>query len=148
MTEGRLQVVMEHRWGQRSKVGVEVRLYASGWRAPRFGNLWDVSVSGALIETESSLRPLQCIEVEIALRRSTGAERMCIPACVVRKADRGVGVEWCESLPIPVDLLVTRAIDVIGQFETQGGCRTKRAVVPGPTPAALPSSVSRWSSNR
>jgi hypothetical protein len=104
---------MEHRWGQRLNVGVQVRLQATSWYAPRRACLRNISASGALLELEPSLAPLKCIDVEIALRRRGRFDLIRIPACVVRKADRGVGVEWREPLPLAVDELVACATDIV-----------------------------------
>jgi len=53
------------------------------------------------------------IDVEIALCRRGRIDLIRIRACVVRKADHGVGVEWCEPLPLAVDELVEYATDVM-----------------------------------
>jgi hypothetical protein len=57
---------MEHRWGQRVQVGMNVRLsclpYAIG-----SGRLRDVSVSGAFIETNLRIPLLARMQVEIDL---------------------------------------------------------------------------------
>jgi len=107
------RVAMEHRWGQRSRVGVQVRLHAASWRAARRACLLDISASGALLEVEPGLPPLKHIEVEIALRRQGHTVPIRIAACVVRKADHGVGVEWCEPLPCAVADLAAAAIDLV-----------------------------------
>ena len=104
---------MEHRWGQRLNVGVQVRLNAASWYAPRHACLRNMSTSGALLELEPSLPPLKRIDVEIALRKQGHIDLIRIPACVVRRADRGVGIEWCEPLPFAADELVAYAIDVM-----------------------------------
>ena len=106
-------VAMEHRWGQRLNVDVQVRLHAASWRAPRRACLRNISASGALLELEPSLPPLKRIDVEIALREQDHIDLIRIPACVVRKADHGVGVEWCEPLPSAVGELVADATDLI-----------------------------------
>src|SRR6266702_4401303 len=106
-------VAMEHRWGQRSSVGVQIRLHAASWRAPRRACLRDISASGALLLTEPSLPPLKRIEVELAVRNQGRVDLVRIPACVVRKADHGVGVEWCEPLPVGVEQLAAGATDIV-----------------------------------
>lgn len=104
---------MDHRWGQRLKLDVQVRLHATSWRAPRRACLRNISASGGLLETEPGLPPLKRIEVEIAVCSQGRIDLIRIPACVVRKADLGVGVEWCEVLPFAVDQLVAGATDLI-----------------------------------
>jgi hypothetical protein len=108
------RIAMEHRWGQRSNLDVQVRLHATSWRAPRRACLRNISASGALLETEPSLPPLKRIEVQIAVRKQGRIDLIRIPACVLRKADHGVGVEWCEPLPFAIEQLVADAIDLIG----------------------------------
>jgi hypothetical protein len=52
---------------------------------------------------EPSLPPLKRIEVQIGVRKQGCMALIHIPACVLRKADDGVGVEWCEPLPFAVE---------------------------------------------
>ena len=56
---------------------------------------------------------MKCIDVEIGLRREGRIGLIRIPACVLRKADGGVGVEWREPLPFAVDELAAYAADVL-----------------------------------
>ena len=106
-------IAMEHRWGQRTKLDVQVRLHAAAWCASRHACLRDISASGALLETEPSLPPLKRIDVEIAVCKHGRMDLIRIPAWVVRKADHGVGVEWCEPLPVAVEQLVAGATHLI-----------------------------------
>ncbi len=98
---------MEHRWGDRAKVDVPVRVHAAGWRAPRSACLRNVSASGALLEMEHSPPPLKRIEIEIGVRKDGQINLMTIGACVLRRAESGVGVEWCEALPCGIEELVS-----------------------------------------
>jgi hypothetical protein len=41
--------------------------------------------------------------VQIGVRKQGCMALIQIPACVLRKADDGVGVEWCEPLPFAVE---------------------------------------------
>jgi len=104
---------MEHRWGQRAKIGVQVRLHAGSWHTPQRACLLDISASGGLLELEPSLPPLKSIEIEIALRKQGRIDLIRIPACVVRKADYRAGIEWCESLPCTVAELIANAVDLV-----------------------------------
>ena len=81
---------MEHRWGRRVAAHLSVRLMGSGSATGRF---IDVSISGALIETQLRLRPSACITVETATR---DAVPLKLPACVVRVGSGTIGVEWLE----------------------------------------------------
>jgi len=49
----------------------------------------------------------------MAVRNQGRVDLIRIPACVVRKADHGVGVEWCEPLPLVFEQLVAGATDLI-----------------------------------
>ena len=104
---------MDHRWGRRSTV--QVRIHAATWRTPRRARLRNISVSGALLELEPSLPPMKPIDVEIALCTQDRIDLVRVAACVVRKADCGVGVEWREPLPFAVDQLLAGATDVVAE---------------------------------
>ena len=81
---------MEHRWGRRVAAQLPVRLTGRGSACGRF---IDVSISGALIETQLLVRPSACITVETATR---DALPLKLPACVVRVGSGTIGVEWLE----------------------------------------------------
>ena len=81
---------MEHRWGRRVATHLPVRLTGAGSAS---GRLIDVSISGALIETQLRVRPSACITVETTTR---DALPLKLPACVVRVGSGSIGVEWLE----------------------------------------------------
>ena len=88
---------MEHRWGQRVPLDLPVRLELAG-ELLAHGRIQDASISGAYVTTDTRFPALAAIEV--VLRTPSG--RTALPACVVRRADGGVGLEWrdmaCPSL--------------------------------------------------
>lgn len=96
---------MDHRWGLRYLLDMPVRLE----RLPNlvaFARLRNVSASGAYIET-SAAPALDCrILLELGCRADAGGERCRVPAHVVRRDERGVGIEWCEFAPRPVLTLI------------------------------------------
>jgi hypothetical protein len=81
---------MEHRWGHRVAVRLDVRLVC-GRFAIGEGRLRDVSVSGAFIETE--------LELPILAQVRIGASDFEVAAHVVRAEATGIGVEWCALAP-------------------------------------------------
>lgn len=80
---------MEHRWGQRVPLDLPVRLELAG-ELLAHGRIQDASISGACVTTDTKFPPLAAVEVVLR----TPAGRTVLPACVVRRADGGVGVEW------------------------------------------------------
>jgi hypothetical protein len=89
---------MEHRWGERIGVDMPVRVVSHAYRM-RPARLANLSVSGALIETDWELRPLSQIEVIIDLPHHWRYEAPTVAAYVARRYKRGVGIEWCEFAP-------------------------------------------------
>jgi hypothetical protein len=83
---------VEHRWGHRVPVGLEVRLVCRPL-AIGTGRVRDVSVSGAFIET--------ALEVPLLAHVRVQASNFEAAAHVVR-ADPdgiGIGIEWCVLAP-------------------------------------------------
>jgi PilZ domain len=92
------------RWGQRIAVDIPVQVAAHASPAIH-GHLKNLSLSGALIETDHELRLHAYIEINIKLPE-TGRRAMRVMARVMRNLKVGVGVEWCEFAPSAVkDLL-------------------------------------------
>lgn len=81
---------MEHRWGRRKAAELDVRLRGSPG-AIGFGSLRDVSLSGAYVRTSLFLPLLGCVTV------SVGNDE--VPAQVVRRDGKGLGLEWEEFAP-------------------------------------------------
>jgi hypothetical protein len=84
---------MEHRWGERLTIDVPVSLCGGGLRDAG-GRLCDLSVSGALIATDSP--------VPVGARMAVRLEGIEVPGWVVRGAGDCFAVEWCEMAPGPV----------------------------------------------
>lgn len=86
---------MEHRWGHRLSTNIPVRLRClqsrdNGCRC--LGCLEAVSASGALIRTETGIRPARNVAVEALV---PGLDRE-IPAFIVRTGSGEMAVEWME----------------------------------------------------
>jgi hypothetical protein len=93
-----------HRWGQRIAVNIPVLVAAHASPAIH-GHLKNLSLSGALMETDYELRLHAYIEISIKLPEM-GRSAMRVMARVMRMSKDGVGVEWCEFAPSAVkDLL-------------------------------------------
>ena len=97
------------RWGQRIPVDIPIQVAAHASPAIH-GRLKNLSLSGALMETNHELRLHAYIEISIKLPE-TGRSAMRIMARATRKLKDGVGVEWCEFAPSAVkDLLRSPSI--------------------------------------
>jgi hypothetical protein len=89
---------MDHRWGNRVPVNIDVRLTCR----PEFagvGRIENVSISGAFVRTE--LRPplLSRARIIACLRTARGEERHETSGYVARHAADGIGIEWLELSP-------------------------------------------------
>jgi hypothetical protein len=91
---------MEHRWGERVKVALPVRIHAACGLVGS-GLVVDFSVSGALIATTLPVTLLS--QVQIAFRAEHGRGKLhdthrgrAFAAQVVRRNSAGFAVEWFE----------------------------------------------------
>lgn len=99
---------MEHRWGLRHLLDMSVRLEGLS-NLLEFARLRNVSSSGAYIETGAAPALDSRILLELGCRQSPGGGRCRLPAYVVRRDERGIGIEWCEFAPRPVLTLIATA---------------------------------------
>jgi hypothetical protein len=94
----------EHRWGERFRVNIPVRVSAAAL-ARVDACMKNLSLSGAFMKSDCDLRLHTLIEVRIELPPPSPRVAV-IKAHVSRKLKEGVGVEWCEFAPNVVkDLL-------------------------------------------
>lgn len=95
---------MEHRWGERVRVNIPVRVSAGGV-AGIDGSIKNLSLSGAMMRSDCELRLHSLIEVHINLPGPS--QRIdIVKAQISRKLENCVGIEWCEFAPAIVkDLL-------------------------------------------
>ena len=87
----------EHRWGERVKVNIPVRvesIHSTGAN----GRMRNLSLSGALMTSESDLRINTLIEVSIAMPPPS-TRTAVIKALVSRKFNEGIGIEWYDFAP-------------------------------------------------
>ena len=88
---------LEHRWGERVRVNIPVRVSAADL-ARAEGRLKNLSLSGAFMKSDCELRLHALIEVRIELPPPVSRAAV-IEAHVSRKHNEGVGIEWCEFAP-------------------------------------------------
>jgi hypothetical protein len=91
---------MEHRWGERLPLDLPVRLEMAGALLGE-GRLRNASISGAYVATDGGSQVLANVELVVHTAHAP-AGRLVLPACVVRRDDGGLGLEWqdmaCESV--------------------------------------------------
>ena len=88
---------LEHRWGDRVRVNIPVRVEA-GRVTGANARMQNLSLSGALVTSDSDLRLNTLIEVSIALPPPS-TRTAVIKALVARKFTEGVGIEWYDFAP-------------------------------------------------
>lgn len=100
---------MEHRWGSRHSLEIPVRLEGLPISlAP--AKLRNVSSSGAYLETKAAPALDSRVMMELECRLTGAPDSRCrVQAYVVRRDERGVGVEWCEFAPRHVLELIAAA---------------------------------------
>jgi hypothetical protein len=88
---------LEHRWGERIRVNIPVRVETNQFTGAN-GCMQDLSLSGALMKSDSDLRLHTLIEVSIAMPPPS-TRTAVIKAHVSRKFKEGVGIEWYDFAP-------------------------------------------------
>jgi PilZ domain len=88
---------LEHRWGERVRVNIPVRVEADRLAAAN-GCMQNLSLSGALMKSDSNLRLNTLIEVSVAMPPPS-TRTAVIKAHVSRTFNEGVGIEWYEFAP-------------------------------------------------
>jgi hypothetical protein len=68
--------------------------------------LLDVSISGAFVSTSMSIAPLSSITLEVISVVKSVRRWRPIEAHVIRRTDRGFGIEWKELTPAALSQLV------------------------------------------
>jgi hypothetical protein len=101
---------LEHRWGKRVRLQLPVTLYFGTQTAD--GCIEDLSSSGAFVATDGRIARWAPIEVEVEANPSGGSGAGAMAAYVVRVAQHGVGIEWCEHAPAPIRPLLSAAAEL------------------------------------
>jgi len=126
---------MEHRWGQRFAVDLPIRLSVPllGETQSRLTNL---SLSGGFITTQMKVRVLSRLQVFIEVPGDALQDAVSIAAFVARKADHGIGVEWCDFAPAVVARLLRDPILCRVQPDRRRVARVPAATIAEILPAA------------
>jgi hypothetical protein len=99
---------MEHRWGQRVRIDLPIRI--KGTAFGRIGaRLSDLSLSGAFIEVDLDVRILCQIKVATIVPHSLAPNTESLDAHVIRKEYRGIGIEWAGFAPATYRMLLALA---------------------------------------
>lgn len=115
---------MEHRLGTRMRISLPVKLHQAG-KTPAFGQILNVSLSGAFVRTSANLGPLARIGIVCEHVYSEAAGAACVTAFVTRVAADGVALEWLEFAPPVIRHLMRRE-----QPRTLHGFATSKAAKP------------------
>ncbi|MGH8232091.1 MAG: hypothetical protein ACRESY_09740 [Steroidobacteraceae bacterium] len=103
---------MEHRWGERHKTNVPVRLRGQP-DAIGQGRLLNLSLSGAWVRTELVPPLFSAIELTLGSPGAPGHPHWlncrCLSGRVVRQGRHGIGIEWDEAAGETVLDLMQRA---------------------------------------
>jgi hypothetical protein len=97
---------MEHRYGVRYLSAIDVYVRTHSGRVAARGRLLDVSISGAFVSTSLSIAPLSSITLEVTSVVNSGRRWKPIEAQVIRRTDKGLGIEWKELTPAALSQLV------------------------------------------
>jgi hypothetical protein len=99
---------LEHRWGERVRVNIPVRVEVAA-SSEADGCMKNLSLSGALMESDCDLSLYSLIEVTIALP-PPASRTAVVKALVSRKFKEGFGLEWHEFAPSIIKDLVRSAL--------------------------------------
>jgi hypothetical protein len=87
----------EHRWGERVRVDIPVRVLGGGGDAAHC-HLKNLILSGALVKPDHDL--ILPLPIDVYIERPFQLAMACVvKARVSRKDTHGVGIEWCEFSP-------------------------------------------------
>ena len=100
---------MEHRWGERIRVSVPVRVSAHAFSG-HAGRLTNLSVSGGRLQVDTDLRLLSRVEISVVLPYRSKHEAPVVHGYVTRKYRDGFGIEWCQFAPAVVAALLRDAV--------------------------------------
>jgi hypothetical protein len=90
---------MEHRWGYRHAANVAVSFALQSGRRSGVGRVLNISTTGAYLQTEMPLRILTLIDLTFIDGLVPRGTRFT--ACVMRRDQCGVGLEWEAPIRLP-----------------------------------------------
>jgi hypothetical protein len=98
---------MEHRWGDRRRVTLRVRIRRRGQNSA-IGWLTDISLSGAYVQTSAGLPLVSQIQVAVDERGAGNLvlQPLRLRGRIVRHGPAGVGVEWEEFASETLDQIL------------------------------------------
>ena len=99
---------LDHRWGERVRVNIPVLVQTNQSTAAN-GCVQDLSLSGALLKSDSDLRLHTLIEISIAMPPPS-TRTAVLKAYVSRKFEQGVGIEWYDFAPNIIRALMRFAL--------------------------------------
>jgi len=120
---------MEHRWGSRILVDLPVRI--SGQGVTGTGTLRNLSVSGGFIETALPLAVLTMVRVQIPRGLDGGLPAADTWGFVVRHERHGIGMEWCDLAPLPLQVRALSWHSVSRQRSVAPVARNDFLILPG-----------------
>jgi PilZ domain len=97
---------MEHRYGVRYRSAIDVYVRSQSGKRRAKGRLLDVSISGAFVATSLAIAPLSSITLEVVSVITSARRFKPIDAQVIRRTERGLGIEWKELTAASLSQLV------------------------------------------
>src|ERR1700748_3312849 len=97
---------MEHRYGVRYRSAIDVLVRSRSGRLAAKGQLLNVSISGAFVQTSVVLAPLTSVTLEVSSVMASARPCKPIEAQVIRWTEHGLGVEWKNLTPASLSQLV------------------------------------------
>jgi hypothetical protein len=92
------ECIMEHRWGQRVQIDLPIRIEGNSFQSIS-ARLSDLSLSGAFIEVDLDVRLLCRLQAVAVVSGRFQPATKSFDAHVIRKASRGIGIEWSAFSP-------------------------------------------------
>jgi hypothetical protein len=90
-----MMLSLDHRWGRRRVTDAQVRFFAQPGTFG-MGRVTNVSVTGAFLETAVNLPLETTVHVE-SLETVNNTARRRMVGNVVRRSEKGVGIEWAQA---------------------------------------------------
>jgi hypothetical protein len=89
-------MTMDHRWGRREPTELPVRISTPAGLSGS-ARILNVSYSGAYLHTTLRLPLFTVVHFDPPIRHRAAGQAERLAGCVVRRDERGVGVEWVAA---------------------------------------------------